>query len=176
MTDNNIDEYSVSNSSEIKIWQQPEIIRWSQIMADSYRQLLGRDSRSALGELINLSETPEELSQALFHAPFVLVSHGTQADPIFNYANQTAMELWSLSWDEFIATPSASVTEPDEIEDRALMLKQAAEQGYIDNYQGIRTAKTGKKFRIEGVRLWNLSDHLGKRCGQAATFPSWTWL
>ena len=175
MTDNKI-EYSAANPPAPEIWQQPEIIRWSQIMANSYRRLLGRDSSSALGKLINSSETPEQLSQALFHAPFVLVSHGIQAEPIFNYANQTAMELWSLSWDEFIATPSASVTEPDEIEDRALMLKQAAEQGYIDNYQGIRTAKTGKKFRIEGVRLWNLSDRPGKICGQAATFSSWTWL
>ncbi|MEL6909697.1 MAG: MEKHLA domain-containing protein [Cyanobacteria bacterium J06629_2] len=165
---NNI-EHSVSNTSEKEIWQQPEIIRWSQIMADSYRQLVGEN-------LVDLAENPEQLAHNLFFAPFVLVSHGTQAEPIFNYANRTAMQLWSLSWDEFIATPSASVTEPDEIEARAAMLKQAAEQGYIDNYQGIRTAKTGKKFRIEGVRLWNLSDRPGKICGQAATFPRWTWL
>ena len=158
-----------SNSPDAKIWQQPKIIRWSQILADSYRQLLGEN-------LIDSVDTPEQLSQALFDAPFVLVSHGTEADPIFNYGNQTALQLWSLSWSEFIKTPSASVTEPDEMEDRALMLKQAAEQGYIENYQGIRTAKTGKKFRIERVKLWNLIDESGQKCGQAATFPSWTWL
>ena len=158
-----------SNSPDAKIWQQPKIIRWSQILADSYRQLLGEN-------LIDSVDTPEQLSQALFDAPFVLVSHGTEADPIFNYGNQTALQLWSLSWSEFIKTPSASVTEPDEMEDRAMMLKQAAEQGYIENYQGIRTAKTGKKFRIERVKLWNLIDESGQKCGQAATFPSWTWL
>lgn len=159
----------ISNSSDVAIWQQSKIIRWSQILAHSYHRLLRE-------HLIDSDDTPEQLSKALFYAPFVLVSHGTEANPIFNYANQTALQLWSLSWEEFVQTPSASVTEPEEIEDRALMLKQAAEQGYIDNYQGIRTAKTGKKFRIEQVRLWNLSDESGHRCGQAATFPSWTWL
>ena len=156
-------------NSDLFIWQQPEIINWIQIVNNSYYKLFSKNLIEPVG-------TPEQLSNKLFHAPFVLVSHGTQADPIFNYANQTALELWSLNWDEFTQTPSASVTEPDEISDRALMLKQAAEQGYIDNYQGTRTAKTGKKFRIERVRLWNLTNEAGERCGQAATFPSWTWL
>ena len=159
----------IPNSSDVAIWQKSKIIRWSQILANSYHRLLGE-------HLIDSDDTPEQLSKALFHAPFVLVSHGTEANPIFNYANQTALQLWSLSWEEFIRTPSASVTEPEEIEDRALMLKQAAKQGYIDHYQGIRTAKTGKKFRIEQVRLWNLTDESGQKCGQAATFPRWTWL
>ena len=162
-------DYPASDSLDATVWQQPQIIRWSKILADNYHQLLGEN-------LIDSVATPEQLSQALFYAPFVLVSHGTQADPIFNYGNQTALQLWSLSWSEFTQTPSASVTEPNEIEDRALMLKQAAEQGYIENYQGTRTAKTGKKFRIERVKLWNLTDESGRKCGQAATFPSWTWL
>lgn len=166
MANNNLPFFPQSHS--LPIWKQPEIIRWSQILANSYRQVLGEN-------LID-SDTPEQLSQALFHAPFVLVSHGTQADPIFNYANQTALQIWGLSWDEFIQTPSASVTQPDEMEDRASMLKQAAEQGYIDNYQGTRIAKTGKKFLIKQVKLWNLQDEKGDRCGQAATFASWQWL
>lgn len=166
MASNNLSE--LNSESSLPIWKQPEIIRWSQIMAHSYRQLLGEN-------LIE-SDTPEHLSKALFHAPFVLVSHGTQADPIFNYANQTAQQLWGISWDEFIQTPSASVTQPDEMADRASMLKQAAAQGYIDNYQGTRIAKSDKKFLIKQVRLWNLQNEKGDRCGQAATFPSWQWL
>ena len=154
---------------DLPIWQRPEVINWIQIVNQSYYRLFSKN-------LIESVNTPEQLSEKLFYAPFVLVSHGTQADPIFNYANQTALQLWSMSWSEFTKTPSASVTEPDEMEDRASMLKQAAEQGYIDNYQGTRTAKTGDKFRIERVRLWNLTNEAGQRCGQAATFPIWTWL
>ena len=155
-------------SSSLPIWEQPEIIRWSQILANSYRQALGED--------LIAYDSPEQLAQNLFQAPFVLVSHGTQTDPIFNYANQTAMQLWGLDWAEFVRTPSASVTQPDEMEDRAAMLQQAAERGYIDNYEGTRIAKSGKKFLIKQVRLWNLQDEKGDRCGQAATFPSWQWL
>ena len=170
MTNNNPNQSIPSLSdSPLAIWQQPEIIRWSQIMSESYQRLLGQN-------LIDSVETPEQLAKALFHAPFVLVSHGTEADPIFNYGNQTALQLWSLSWDEFTKTTSASTTEPIEREDRAAMLKQAAEQGYIDNYQGIRIAHTGKKFMIKQVKLWNLTDELGQKCGQAATFAHWTWL
>ena len=132
-------------------------------MADSYRQLLGAN-------LIELGDTPEQLAEALFHAPFVLVSHDNQPEPIFNYANQTALKLWSMSWSEFTQTPSAATTEPDGRSDRQKMLQQAEEQGYIDNYQGIRIAADGRKFRIEQVRLWNLTDEFGDRCGQAATF------
>lgn len=153
----------------IPVWQQPEIISWIQIVADSYRQLLGKN-------LIDSANTPEQLSKALFYVPFVLVSHGTQANPIFNYGNQTALQLWSLSWDEFIKTPSAASAEPIAREERALMLKQAKEQGYIENYQGVRISSEGKRFLIKQVTLWNLTDESGQKCGQAATYPSWEWL
>lgn len=151
------------------VWQQPEIIHWIQIVADSYRQLLGKN-------LIDSANTPEKLSKALFYAPFVLVSHGIQAEPIFNYGNQTALQLWSLSWDEFIKTPSAASAEPVAREERAVMLQQAREQGYIENYEGVRISRQGKRFLIKQVTLWNLTDESGQKCGQAATYPSWEWL
>ena len=151
------------------IWQQPEIIRWSQIMATSYYSLLGKN-------IIPRVDTPEQLSEALFHAPFVLVSHGTQAEPIFNYGNQTALQLWSLSWQQFIQTPSAASAEPIAREERATMLEQARKQEYIKNYQGVRISSTGQRFLIKQVTLWNLVDELGHKCGQAATYPSWEWL
>jgi len=34
--------------------------------------------------------------QALFEAPFVLISHGTEEDPILNYGNRLA--LWLCGW------------------------------------------------------------------------------
>lgn len=151
------------------IWRQPEIIRWSQILNNSYQRLLNKP-------LINLDLTPEELSQALFNAPFVVVSHGTQEDPIFNYGNQTALQLWSISWDKLIQTPSRLSAEAENRETRAKMLEQAATQGYIDNYEGIRISTTGRRFAIAQAIIWNLSNELGQPCGQAATFSDWKWL
>lgn len=163
MTDDNL----TSNSSPI--WQQPKIIRWSQILADSYQQLLGK-------ELVDSVNTPEQLAESLFHASFVLVSHGIQADPILNYGNKTALQLWSMSWEELITTPSRLTAERVNRETRAVMLEQAAKQGYISNYQGIRISSTGKRFLIEQTTIWNLTDELGQKCGQAAAFSNWKWL
>ena len=166
MADNNND--SIPHHSDSCLWQQPEVIRWSQILAQSYRRLLKKE--------LSPSNTPEELAQALFYAPFVLVSHGTQVDPILNYGNQTALQLWSLSWEELTKTPSRLTAEPVNREDRAAMLKQAATQGYIDNYRGVRISSTGKRFLIERAIIWNLKDEYDHPCGQAAGFAHWTWL
>ncbi|WP_319419645.1 MEKHLA domain-containing protein [Pleurocapsa sp. FMAR1] len=151
------------------IWQQPEIIRWSQILTRNFKQLLNKD-------LVASANTPEQLAQTLFDAPFVVVSHGTQADPILNYGNQMALQLWSISWDEFVTTPSRLTAEPVNRSVRAQMLEQAAKQGYIDNYQGIRISRTGQRFLIEQAIIWNLTDEFGKKCGQAATFSDWKLL
>ncbi|MDJ0595609.1 MAG: MEKHLA domain-containing protein [Pleurocapsa sp. MO_226.B13] len=153
----------------LPIWQQPEVIRWSQILANSYQQLLGK-------KLIASVDTPEELAQELFQAPFVVVSHGTEADPIFNYGNQTALQLWSISWAKFIQTPSRLSAEPVNRTTRAIMLEEVATKGYIDNYQGVRISTTGKKFAIQQAVIWNLTDETGQKCGQAATFSDWKWL
>ncbi|MFM6630604.1 MAG: MEKHLA domain-containing protein, partial [Microcystis panniformis] len=56
-------------------------------------QLIGRSLLRQIG-------TGKEQSKMLFYAPFVLVSHGTQTNPIFNYGNRTALDLWGLTWPE----------------------------------------------------------------------------
>ena len=153
----------------VPVWKQPEIICWSQILAESFKQLLGK-------ELIEPLSTPEQLAKDLFYAPFVIVSHGTQADPILNYGNQTALQLWSTSWEELIQTPSRLTAEPVNRATRAAMLDQVAKQGYIDNYQGVRISRTGQRFLIKTTTIWNLHDDSGQKCGQAATFSDWKWL
>jgi MEKHLA domain len=154
--------------SEI-IWQRSNIVSWNQILLNSYRQLLG-------AELIQHDCDPLKQAKYLFFAPFVLVSHGTEADPILNYGNQTALKLWELNWDEFTRTPSRQTAEPMNREERQNLLSQVTERGYIDNYRGVRISRTGKRFAIDRAIVWNLTDFEGKYCGQAATFASWSFL
>lgn len=153
----------------LPLWRQPEIINWSEILAKNFQQLAGR-------ELIANAHTPEQLAQALFEAPFILVSHGIQPDPILNYGNHAALQLWSMEWEEFTKTPSRLTAEPVNREIRAQMLEQASKQGYINNYQGIRISSTGQRFSIKEAIIWNLTDISGKKCGQAATFNNWEWI
>ena len=58
-----------------------------QLLLDSFARLLGR-------ELIARAGTAAEQAERLFQAPFVVVSHGTEADPILNYGNAAALALW----------------------------------------------------------------------------------
>ncbi len=119
-----------------------------------------------------LVETPE----ALFEAAFVVVSHGTEPDPIFNYGNHQALTLWEMDWKTFTQTPSRKSAEFMSQAERSRLLAQAKIQGYISDYRGIRISSTGKRFWIDDVILWTVLDELNQPCGQAATFSSWTFV
>ncbi|AFY34670.1 MEKHLA domain-containing protein [Calothrix sp. PCC 7507] len=64
-------------------WHQQAIILHSQRLLQSFQHWMGRS-------LLDVSGSPEEVAQTLFAAPFVLVSHGIEADPtqIFSFAEK----------------------------------------------------------------------------------------
>jgi len=155
---------------ESLIWQQPAIIDHTQRLLHSFHHWTGFDLMD------RLDHPPEILAHQLFTAPFVVVSHGTQTDPILNYGNQTALDLWEMDWPQFTQTPSRLTAEPMERADRDRLLQHAKQQGYIDDYQGIRISRSGQRFRIQNVILWDVLDAAGDRCGQAATFAEWQLL
>lgn len=109
-------------------------------------------------------------ARALFDHPQPVVSHGTEADPIFAYANRAALTLWDCDWDHFTRLPSRLSAEADgDIQaDRNLYLAEAAARGWVADYQGIRVAVTGRRFRITRTILWTVRDETGGARGQAA--------
>lgn len=128
----------------------------------------------ALDKSVTSSTEPvESLAEKLFEAPFVVVSHGTEADPIFNYGNRQALALWELDWQSFTRMPSRQSATPAERAARAKFLAEAKREGCTQNYRGIRTSSTGKQFWIENVILWNVLDEQQHLCGQAAMFDQW---
>jgi hypothetical protein len=105
-----------------------------------------------------------------------VVSHGTEDDPVLNYGNRVALELWEMPWQRLTQTPSRLTAEPMNQAERAGMLSRAREKGYIDNYRGVRITATGRRFLVERAIVWNVIDEHGTRVGQAATFSQWTWM
>jgi len=136
---------------------------------NSYRQLL-------LKELIQDIQSDEQFARQLFHAPFALVSHDTASDPVFNYANLKALELFGLSWEDFTHLPSRLSTEPVNQANRDRLLAEVTEKGYINHYEGVRVSSTGKRFLIKNAVVWNLMDINQSYKGQAAWFDQWEFL
>ncbi len=137
-------------------------------LLDSYRRLLAKP----LLEVVDA----ETLGRQVYDADFALLSHGTESDPLFNYANKMALELFEFSWQEFIGMPSRFSAEPVNREARERLLIQVAEHGYIDDYAGVRIAKSGRRFMIQQAVVWNVHDRHGHYCGQAAWFRDWRFL
>jgi len=125
---------------------------YARLLADSFARLTGRP----LGDPWGLAEP--------------LVSHGTEADPIFRYANPAALALWEMDWDRFTKLPSRLSAQDDLAiqTDRSAFLAQATVKGWVSDYQGIRMSATGRRFRITKTILWTVTDSLGNRHGQAA--------
>lgn len=117
-----------------------------------------------------------EAARFLFEAPFAVLSHDTADDPLFNYANKKAMELFEMDWQDITALPSRLSAEPVNQEKRLQLLQQVAEHGFVEGYSGIRISGNGRRFMIENTVIWNLIDEGGHEAGQAAMFDRWRFL
>lgn len=112
-------------------------------------------------------------AKAAYNAPFVLLSHGTEEDPILNYGNHRGQQLFAMSWGKLTSTPSRFTAEAPSREERQRLLQRVAEKGYIDDYSGIRIAANGRRFLIRNATVWNVTDKKGNKTGQAAAFSEW---
>ena len=150
-------------------WLNPNRVHWTQHLLDSYRYWIGAD-------LLERSGDPDSQARALFESPLVVVSHGTETDPILNYGNRMALQLWEMTWEQLVETPSRLTAEPVNRAEREWMLEQARVRGYLDTYRGVRISRSGRRFLVEGAVIWNVLDGSRQQIGQAATFSHWTWL
>ncbi|OIQ80188.1 MEKHLA domain protein [mine drainage metagenome] len=142
------------------------LARHIRLMRASHRHWTGQD-------LLPAGLDGTQAVEALDAAGFALISHGTQPDPIFNYANAAALQLFDMSWQAFTKLPSRLSAEPLLQADRDHLLARVAELGYIDDYTGVRISGSGRRFRIRNATVWNLVDESGRPYGQAALLREW---
>ncbi|WP_443747802.1 MEKHLA domain-containing protein [Asticcacaulis solisilvae] len=145
-----------------------EVQAYSQLLSESFLRLTGRPI---------LEDLPSG-AEALFEASCPIVSHGTQADPIFCYANRAALDLWEMDWDSFTRLPSrlSAETNTETQADRNGHLEEALKHGFVEGLSGIRISSTGRRFEIRDTVLWNVVDAQGVRHGQAAIIGGWQYL
>ena len=134
----------------------------AKLICESYAHLLKKP-------LLDI-DPHQSAAEQLYDAPFILLSHDIQDDPIFNFGNRAALELFELTWGELIALPSRFSAEAPNREERTMLLDRVTRFGFIDDYQGVRVSSTGKRFLIKQATVWNLIDEQGTKHGQAACF------
>jgi hypothetical protein len=132
------------------------------LIAESFQRLIGRPLVAG-----------SDVATSLWTAPYVVVAHGTEADPVFFYGNRRALDVFEMDFEAFTRLPSRYSAEPLVRDERARLLARVSRDGFIDDYSGMRISATGKRFRIEQAVVWNLIDASGVCHGQAATFDRW---
>lgn len=138
----------------------------AELLISSYRRLTGK-------ELVEKRLAGVDKYRALYNAPYGVVSHDTQDDPVFNFGNRTALSLFQMEWSEFIIVPSRHSAESANRAERKRLLARVSKDGFIDDYRGIRISSTGIRFWIEDATVWNVINEKDKYCGQAAVFSRW---
>ena len=139
------------------------------LLLRSYARFVGEPLASYSG--ISDDEAAHQLYET---APFGLLAHDTSADPLFIYANRTAQRCFEYDWDDFVGLPSRLSALPDGQTDREALLRSVAEHHVTTGYRGLRVSKSGHRFWVENLTMWELIDDDGVRYGQAAVFRSWS--
>jgi len=106
-------------------------------------RLLNSYEKATGSELIPIP-SGAHVFQTIDQAPFALLSHGTEEDPVLNYGNRTALRLWEMDWNRFTSTPSRQTAEPANQEAREKLMADVRLRGYTD-------AASKSKMRLSGT-------------------------
>ena len=143
-----------------ELYRDAHLVPRIRLIAESFTRLLARP----------LVDPADDIVAALWEAPRAIVAHGTEADPVFFFANRAALVAFDSDLQAFTRMPSRLSAEAPLREERQALLDRVARDGFIDDYAGVRISALGRRFRIERAIVWNLVDAAGVRHGQAATF------
>jgi len=143
-----------------ELYRDPATAERVALIARSFARLVGRPLVISSGDIVT----------ELWEAPFAVVAHGTEPDPIFFFGNRYALAAFESDVKAFTQMPSRLSAEAPLREERQALLDRVGRDGFIDDYAGVRISARGRRFRIDGAIVWNLIDENGERRGQAATF------
>ncbi|MEG3084383.1 MEKHLA domain-containing protein [Sphingomonas sp. PB2P12] len=131
-----------------------------ELLVNSYQRIVGKP-------LVPDNRDEQWLYES---APFAVVAHNSNPDPIFIYANIAAQRCFGYDWKEITSLPSRLSAEPINRADRQILLDRVKKHGHYSGYCGIRIAKSGHRFSIDDGCVWQLIDQDGSMQGQAAIF------
>lgn len=148
-------------------WAENSIIEYSKRLTDSY--FFGTKKA-----LIESDADQRENSFFLYHAPFILISHGPGTNPVINYANSKAQMLLGMPWEELINTSSGYLSKLDENNQALPGFADTGKDECISNYSTTLIAGAEHlRFKIKDSRLWRVMNDRKMCIGQAIMFVDW---
>ena len=137
------------------------------LLAGSYSRLVG-------APLVPAEQDKQHAPHWLYQeAPYCVLAHNSDPDPIFVYGNQAAQTCFEYTWDELTSLRSRLTAEEPNREERQRLLDLVQRHGFATGYRGLRIAKSGRRFWIEDVTVWQLIDRHAVLHGQAAIYRQW---
>lgn len=90
------------------------------------------------------------LQEVLSNNRFVLISHGTQKDPIYNFGNTACLEAFVRTWQELCRIPSREsvVTRSQDDALRIELMNNVTNNGFVEGATGIRVTGDGRLIRL----------------------------
>lgn len=139
----------------------PRFITRAREILDSYQRLLGR-------ELIDRSGDAAEDARRLFDLPLAVLAHDIAPQPLLDWANQAAARAFDATPESLLGRPSATTAPADAVADRGKLFEALARDGFVTGYSGVRVSLTGRRFIIDDVTVFEVTDAAGRPAGHAA--------
>jgi MEKHLA domain len=154
----------------LKNYQNPDFLKkQTSLLVRSYHFLTGQYLIEGLDADVN----------QLMNFPLAVASHQMLADPVFNYANKEALNLFKMTPSQIMGLPSRYSAEPMLREKREALLEEVRRNGFVENYEGVRIAHDGSRFKIHQATVWNVVDvdsPSKEILGQAVVIKRYSWL
>lgn len=136
--------------------------QWVQWCSDSLQRFTG----ASLFQKLNLPEGDTQQLHA--NTRYLVLSHGTEEDPIYCYFNRAALDAFERDPQEISSLPSRYSAPPEGRTPRTALLEDTLQNQYQQLPPLIRVTKTGQLFRVPDVVLWNIYNDQGDLVGQTA--------
>lgn len=167
--DETFSDFPQLNDERIKIGGR-DLISHVTLLDRSLKRLTGQGIFDRIG--VKPSSPKGIYNTVCLNERFVLISHGTESNPIYNFGNVAALQAFARSWDD-IKIPSAEsvvLRSQDEVLRKELMRK-VTENGFVEGASGIRVRGDGKFIKLVDAVVWNCYDADDSTyIGQAAFF------
>ena len=125
-----------------------------QMLDNSLHNLTGKGIIERIGisdNIDNLSTQKEFVYKNIcMNERWVLISHGIEEDPIYNFVNVAGLKAFVRTWDEFKKLPSRQsvVFQTTDEKLRIELMKKVTTCGFVEGASGIRVRGDGQFLRL----------------------------